>query len=652
MIGPSSKRLEDFIARYFNEHPVDEIKSINRITPDIEATLSSLAPLVARNIDSVIEKFYAFVLGNPRSLGHFSGPEQIRKLQGINRKSFVKIFSPPFDEQYFAYRLRVGYMHYVIDLSPELYVGAIGVLESALGEVWDQMLSDPEKVVAAREATSRMLKTELQLTLDTYFTLGRQDVESARRRSQEVLDNLNEGFLTIKSDLLVEVASKSCHGFFGDQPEGRSIREIPGIAPEQASFFASGIEQYFENFMPLDVNISLLPKRIQSSLGRLLEFRYTPIVDNQEQPIKLVVTVQDVTEAVQKALQLEQETQLNRSLIHILRHKDAFAGFLDDTFSDLNQLASCNDEAVGKRILHTLKGNSAAFGLLGLTKLVHGIETGAEEKLQRDQCSIFFSKASDEIKGWVVDFLDNDGAVLEMTLQAGGRSGYQLSAQDFSTLQTIAAKMQPPPLKKSLDEILSSIQLLPMQAFTSTYENVVKRLAEKLGKHAKLDVQGAHLRIDPKRFAPIFKQLVHAIRNALDHGIEIPEEREMQGKSEVATIRVSLSEGANGSTTLVLEDDGRGIDTQKLAGKAVERGLIAESWLKAAPRSEVLKLIFADGLSTADQITDTSGRGVGMSALKAEVEAQGGSLDIWSEKGQGTKIILTFGSRQFQRKAV
>lgn len=634
------ERLESFVTGYFAHYPIEEIKSINRLSPEMEATLASLSPLVAAHIETLIQKFYGFVLNNKRARTYFASEEQIKTLQNINRRSFVRTFTPPFDQTYFAYRLKVGFVHYAIDLSPELYVGAIGVLESALADVWEASIPDPEQRALAREATSRMLKIELQLTLDTYFTLGRQDVDTARRKAQEVLDHLNEGFLTLTPDLNITIASRSCSKLFGTDVSGLNIAKIPGISEENAQFLASGIEQYFENFMPLDINISLLPRRIRSIHERILELRYTPILDAKEQPIKLVITVQDATDAIAKTERLESENQLNKALMHILRHKDAFISFLSDTRQDLEQLSCSSEEAVAKRLLHTLKGNSAAFGLGGLAHLVHETESKADVEIAKHGLPSFCQAAAREIGESLDAFLKYEGAVLGLETGVVQSKEFTINEAELEQLGSLAASLQSKGERVWLENFIKGLKLRSAHSFTSTFPSLVSRLGEKLGKKVELKVEGGETKVDPEAFTPIFKQLVHAIRNAVDHGIELPEERLEAGKHETAQIKISVVATAAGDIELVVLDDGRGINKDRLLAKAREKNLVSDSWLKAALPADVFALIFADGLSTAATISDTSGRGVGMSALKAEVEAVGGEIDVWSEQGQYTRLRI------------
>jgi two-component system chemotaxis sensor kinase CheA len=161
----------------------------------------------------------------------------------------------------------------------------------------------------------------------------------------------------------------------------------------------------------------------------------------------------------------------------------------------------------------------------------------------------------------------------------------------------------------------------------------------RAGKLVRLVLEGSEARW-PFRLAEAFDVLPHLIRNAIDHGIEAPGDR--HGKPEVATIRLGVEAGER--LHISVRDDGGGIDPDRVARRALELGAITEAELGAMSAAERLKLIFVEGLSTAAQISETSGRGVGIAAVARAVEALGGTLSVTSELGRGTEFRIDFAS--------
>jgi two-component system, chemotaxis family, sensor kinase CheA len=160
-----------------------------------------------------------------------------------------------------------------------------------------------------------------------------------------------------------------------------------------------------------------------------------------------------------------------------------------------------------------------------------------------------------------------------------------------------------------------------------------QRLAERLGKRVTIEVQHNEVRLDPQRFAPLWSTLVHAVRNAVDHGLESPDERQAAAKTVPA--KIVLSSRLDGEhVVLEIADDGRGIDWRKVREKAITQGLPHET------PADLEAAIFSDGISTKDEASEVSGRGVGMGALKQTCESLQGTLTLHSELGRGTRFSL------------
>jgi two-component system chemotaxis sensor kinase CheA len=183
------------------------------------------------------------------------------------------------------------------------------------------------------------------------------------------------------------------------------------------------------------------------------------------------------------------------------------------------------------------------------------------------------------------------------------------------------------------------LRLVPLSIIFNRFHRLVRDTASKLGKEVRLEVKGSELEIDRSIMQAISDPLVHIIRNAIDHGIEMPEERLQNGKDRVGLIRiVALRMGEMISITV--EDDGKGIDADALKAKAVERGIISKEEAERMSDEDAFKLLGTPGLSTAKQVTDISGRGVGMDVVFKQVSRFGGYVSINSKRGLGTSITL------------
>ena len=189
---------------------------------------------------------------------------------------------------------------------------------------------------------------------------------------------------------------------------------------------------------------------------------------------------------------------------------------------------------------------------------------------------------------------------------------------------------------RDLQESVMSIRMIPMSVVFSRFPRMLRDLAGKLGKKVDFLTQGEATELDKGLVEKITDPLTHLVRNSCDHGVEMPEDRVRAGKPEAGTITLSASH-QGGSIVIEVRDDGRGMSREKILSKARERGIDASDLMTDA---EVWQLIFAPGFSTAEVVTDVSGRGVGMDVVKRNIAALNGTVEIDSAEGYGMKVSV------------
>ncbi|MGZ3182248.1 MAG: chemotaxis protein CheA [Telluria sp.] len=190
---------------------------------------------------------------------------------------------------------------------------------------------------------------------------------------------------------------------------------------------------------------------------------------------------------------------------------------------------------------------------------------------------------------------------------------------------------------RDLQEAVMSIRMMPMDFVFSRFPRMVRDLANKLGKKVDFITNGAATELDKGLIERIVDPLTHLVRNSIDHGIEMPEARRAAGKTEAGRLFLSASH-QGGNIVIEVSDDGGGLNREKILKKATENGLPVSDNMSD---SDVWQLIFAPGFSTAEVVTDVSGRGVGMDVVKRNIQAMGGSIDIRSAKGFGTTMTIS-----------
>ncbi len=192
---------------------------------------------------------------------------------------------------------------------------------------------------------------------------------------------------------------------------------------------------------------------------------------------------------------------------------------------------------------------------------------------------------------------------------------------------------------RDMQDSIMSIRMVPMESIYSKFPKVVRDISKKLSKKVEFKHFGDNVEIDKAMIEGLTDPLMHIIRNSLDHGLETPDVRLASGKDEVGAIIIS-AEQANGQMIITIEDDGKGIDSSKVALKALDQGQIDENQYNSMTDNEKAMLVFGAGVSTADEITDISGRGVGMDVVKTNIQKLGGAIKLDTKLGEGTTITI------------
>jgi len=193
-------------------------------------------------------------------------------------------------------------------------------------------------------------------------------------------------------------------------------------------------------------------------------------------------------------------------------------------------------------------------------------------------------------------------------------------------------------IRGAYDSVIS-LRTLPISTIFDSYPRYVYQLSEELGKKVQLTIEGKENEIDKNIIESLSDVFLHMVRNAIDHGLETPEERLAAGKTEIGNLSIVCSR-ESGSMKIIIADDGRGIDLEKIRQKAVREGYVAEASAASLTKEDLTNLIFQSGFSTSGDVNNVSGRGVGMDVVRDTVEALKGSIIIDSFRGEGTSFTL------------
>ena len=392
-----------------------------------------------------------------------------------------------------------------------------------------------------------------------------------------------------------------------------------------------------------------------SNKEKVIELDWDPIIvdDTIE---KLMVTVRDVTEL--RALQAEAEAQkLELSIIGELLAVDAakVESFLTNSMEFIDECTSLISEASEKdldtiaalfRSMHTVKGNARTYGFVEIKDIVHEVES-SYDALRKDEDKSWqqnillaeIDRARKSVERYSKIFHEKLG------ISASNHSGFELdSTQVKSWLSDVEKSLElgvedkRSALLGGAYQMLVSAQAKPLNSILESVCNSVSSIASQLDKPSpEIVIQDDDILIENELEETLNNIFMHVFRNAIDHGIESEDERLAKNKPLQGKISLDVIE-KDDVLELVIRDDGRGVAIDKIYELAIEKGIYTESSDRPSD-SDIANLIFSSGFSTSDTVSDVSGRGVGMDAVKTFLEKEGGSIEICLDEQQSATFM-------------
>jgi two-component system chemotaxis sensor kinase CheA len=486
-----------------------------------------------------------------------------------------------------------------------------------LGTTFNQMVSDLKSSYDSLQ--------ELNCTLE--HKVEERTLELAGRNGDMrlVLDNVEEGLLMLTPEGIMKLEhSAIVDRWFGPFGEDTTFfAYLSPTSPTFAEFFELGWEAFREGLLPLEVCLAQLPRVIEAR-GNTWHVRYTPLLSSGTLDGMLVVIL-DVTTEIARQKEEQAQREILAAFQRLMRDRDGFMAFHAEMTGML--AAACSgmyntDLVAFKRTIHTLKGNAALFGLERFASLCHDIEDQmAETRELPNQASM---------QGLEQAWRQLTDSVLVATSNPLGVPSIVVAGDE---VQSLANALWSIPSAKHLAQQVESWKLEPIQVPLRRLAEQAHGLAKKLGKgEIEVNVQAQMIRCDPKRWGPFWSDAVHVVRNAVDHGLETPDERAAVGKARGLIKFAAAWEGSD--LVVSIADNGKGIPFEAVREKAASMGL------PHATHEDLVAALLADGVSTEKHVTDVSGRGVGMAAVRSRVEAMGGRVLVKSAVGTGT--IWTF----------
>lgn len=501
------------------------------------------------------------------------------------------------------------------------------------------------KIVALKRAESMAnheIAEQLVETRTGELKEERNQLDKTNKAISTIYKNVRSGFLLIDDQTrILDGYTDSCKQLLGlDVHSGMALTSCLNLTDRQANHFQLMVEQVFEDILPEAASLEQIPQRHHS--GALTLKLEGSVVRMDEGAVKaILLTISDITE-LEKT---ERENITNKALISILQQKGAFVRYVDDAHSMITDcyLAVKNGENNRVRFLmHSLKGNSTVFGLEEIAALIHRIE---------DQ-SVILEEHVAEVEERIKDFLNANSGVLNVAYGQTSEQRYSITPHQIGSLgRSVKGLQNAEAAGHAVTRWVIDLKRKPATELLGPIVKMGVGIAERLEKNATVELKNPEVMLDAEILRPVLQNLSHLIRNSIDHGIEIPSQRGSKSTKGKVTIDCGMGRG---HWYLRVEDDGRGIDTDKVIQKSLELKLITGEQVSVMTEREKQRLIFADGLSTAEAVTYISGRGVGMSAVLDSVRAVNGTIEVSSQLGKGTVFMITVpldpmeGTREFE----
>lgn len=472
---------------------------------------------------------------------------------------------------------------------------------------------------------SRHLHGAFVLAIERTFLLeARAAALAERTRSiRLILESVGQGFMKVGLDgAVADDRSSVVDAWFGPgAPKERVWDTVGRVSPKAALSLRLGWTELAADFMPVEVILDQLPARLTAG-DRTFALEYRPVAGVPLQDVLLIVS--DVTAEVERERSERAQRELMAIFGHIQHDRAGVVELVEEGNALVTHLTTEHEATPTdvRRWIHTLKGNASLFGLASFASACHELESAldlTEEAISDGQRSALereWQSTTDRIEPF-------------LKLRSGR---IEIAVTDYAQLRDVLAG---PSGSRDALALLDGWRYESMEVRLARMAEQAVAVATSLGKPITVDTQANGLRLDATKWASFWLALVHVLRNAVHHGIESAETRAARNKAPTATLTLR-TEQRDGSLFVTVADDGGGIDWSQVGQRAAERGL------PHATPEELEAALYADGMSTATEVTETSGRGVGVGAFRSVVESLGGRVRLTSEPGLGTAWEASF----------
>lgn len=465
------------------------------------------------------------------------------------------------------------------------------------------------------------------------------EVRELSQKLKALLDSLDQGFLMFDEEgLCLEVASKACESVLETSPAGKKIWDVLKLPETEVRGFSRWLTTLYSELLPFEDLAPLGPQKYPHSKGQHVKLDYFPIRSAENKIKGIVLVATDITSLIRAQEEAEKEKANADFILKMFKQKRSFLSFFEESqklVSELNRATlapplSWNKEALF-RTLHTIKGGAASFSVRDVATHAHALE------------------------GYIQNWDSFTEAKWDESMQ-GLQQSFDHLTKEVGDLLGRSPLKQTPVIEVAKPELVKILEIMetwsktrdwagqlkrhyltePLQKTFEAYDYVMTQTAQQLNKKIlPLKFTTPDFRWNMEPYQSFVGTLVHVFRNAIDHGLETPEARKEAGKKPEGEIIVSATESAD-FYEIRIQDDGRGISAEKLRSIRKQKNLPIDEMTD----HQIIMTIFDSQFSTSEQVTEISGRGVGLDAVKHEVDKLGGTIDVETVVGKGTTFIF------------
>lgn len=509
----------------------------------------------------------------------------------------------------------------------------------------------------------------MRIKIKEHIDLLDNKVLERTKAISDLLDNAGQGFLSFDISLTVmKEYSAQCVEIFGKKIDHLNILELlyprqwedylfdyASLRSDSEIVIAEDSFKYcLENEKP--VMLKLLPQEIKLN-NKVLSVKYVFLKHKNKSENKIMLIITDVTLEKHLAKKAEEEEERNKFIVKVALDKNSFIFFIKDASSLIAEMRNfANQNNVNQEVLnhiyrncHTIKGNASFFNMKNIAATAHTFENFLEEiKLTSvipDNIADILNKNIENIYLELNRHLDLVGDFLNREEILKNEKTFEISESKIDNLADyIIRKNISEPDKKYILSKINELKKISIKYILKRFALNCRQLAEKMGKKiGALNLINEDLPVDYYYLKSAIDTFVHLIRNAVDHGLEIPAERKRFNKPPECRIEIALEDKIiRGEHWFVFSvfDDGRGIDLNKLKSKIIEKKILTSEKAGSLSESELMNLVFVDGISSKESSNEISGRGVGLSAVKSAVESLNGEIKVASERGKFCRFTV------------